>query len=1356
MINYEGCYRSAIDNALHGYIISVPDNYNANGSKLPVIFSLQGLGCQPGDQDVNIGRIIQYPAPYDTEINAHTMIYNHGLEIEAVVAAIQFARYENTWNANVINEFIDIVTGRIAVPTLNQPSASVNGAIPLNGLHKYNVDWNKVHLTAISQGGQGCTDLLNTQWAKICTYSVFGGVSTWYAGDTAKGVRVNNAFIRHHDGDPVVSVAFARNLRTAIVNGHSGDASRVDFLEKALNTHEVWSDEYLKAVDDPTGVWFYHLGFSLQDFGFEDQNPLPEPIPAFEPSYNIFRNGIQVGRIRPADGEQNKAIMGVDMVSMTFTHPYYMAFALSDYTTVFGQLYKLNRLPAITKKSEKEYEYSIQFEAVFYDLAKYSYLFLGADNALTEVDFSLMGNARVFAQLVCDNANRVDGGWQLGEIEETETINLTFNAENCLGALNRIATEFKTEFWFEEKTINVSKKAIVTPLQVSYGQGNGLYELRRTNINTDVYTRLYAYGSDKNLPTGYRNFSKRLRLPNQSFLESNIAQNGILEKSVIFEDIYPKRVGTVTVVNNFDTFTDSAIDFNVNDQLLPGISCKVSFLTGQLAGYELETSFNNSQKRFKLYKNQDEKALEVPSEFLCPAVGDKYVLIDIAMPENYVTAAENELQLKAQQDLEFNSSPRVQYDLTVDSIEFKRHNVQPKIFETIKVFDAAMQVDKTIRIVSIRRSIVDLYSYPEIKLSETVAPAAIVRQVQEAQDLERVIVNNRLADVNKQRFGWRTAKENIEAAFDTSSDFFNDAIKPVIVETAGLIVGQESQQFTLVNVVFQANYNGNPNAFLATSGKLVHFTINDNNTIREWSLSAYSRSDLPLTINYLYAKCEKDGIAGTFLLTTQQIKTREDANYYHFLIGSLSSPVDNVREPGFSYGLTAINGKFIKAGRISSQDGSTYIDLDEGKIRGVFEFSNGDNVKTVTEQIQANAAAAEAKAQNALENAAEANNFIDNVLPLELQDIRNQLDGVIQSWFDVHVPTLANHPAVDWTTNSLKDDHLGDLFYNNTTGLGYRFSKDGSAYVWTELNDTDAAAALALAQQAKDTADGKRRVFVVQPFTPYDAGDLWVQGANGDLMRCITSRLTGAYNAADWDVSVKYTDNTVADQALTTANEAAAEVENVKVTADKAFGVTNYLFTTVNGNLVATGTFLVGDAAGNNNAGITGVVDNGAASVRFWAGATYANRNTAPFRVLQNGKAYMTDVIIQGELQAGRIGAFYIDNFRISFNNVGAPSTIGATYTKFELTAGNDSELLFQSNYVASSSATIRNTGVRLNRDGGEFFNLMVNGGITVQGNTGLSTTRGIKIQDSGTGSVERIFEAQWVNGILVRLTYVG
>lgn len=145
----------------------------------------------------------------------------------------------------------------------------------------------------------------------------------------------------------------------------------------------------------------------------------------------------------------------------------------------------------------------------------------------------------------------------------------------------------------------------------------------------------------------------------------------------------------------------------------------------------------------------------------------------------------------------------------------------------------------------------------------------------------------------------------------------------------------------------------------------------------------------------------------------------------------------------------------------------------------------------------------------------------------DIEYLQGQIDGSITSWFYGVPPTTANEPASSWTTDKDKAVHLGDLYYDTETGYCYRWQQAGGVYSWVRITDTDVTRALADAKKAQDTADNKRRVFTAQPVPPYDTGDLWVQGANGDIMRCQTARAKGAsYNASDWVKASKYTDDT--------------------------------------------------------------------------------------------------------------------------------------------------------------------------------------------------------------------------------------
>ena len=144
-----------------------------------------------------------------------------------------------------------------------------------------------------------------------------------------------------------------------------------------------------------------------------------------------------------------------------------------------------------------------------------------------------------------------------------------------------------------------------------------------------------------------------------------------------------------------------------------------------------------------------------------------------------------------------------------------------------------------------------------------------------------------------------------------------------------------------------------------------------------------------------------------------------------------------------------------------------------------------------------------------------------------LQDMQDQIDGVIENHFYEGAPTLDTLPASEWITEQDKADHLGDLYYDQDTGAVYRFVVTDGVYGWLEIPDTEVAQALAMANAAKDTADSKRRVFLDVPIPPYDSGDIWLK--EGELWRCqITKSVEQSYEEMDFIVATKYTDDTEA------------------------------------------------------------------------------------------------------------------------------------------------------------------------------------------------------------------------------------
>lgn len=180
---------------------------------------------------------------------------------------------------------------------------------------------------------------------------------------------------------------------------------------------------------------------------------------------------------------------------------------------------------------------------------------------------------------------------------------------------------------------------------------------------------------------------------------------------------------------------------------------------------------------------------------------------------------------------------------------------------------------------------------------------------------------------------------------------------------------------------------------------------------------------------------------------------------------------------------------------------------------------SSDNISLKVEKVE----------EAAQSTAEDLTNYI-NLNKKELENLQSQIDGSIMTWFYSYVPTNSNKPAVDWNTVDLKNNHLGDLFYDTTTGYCYRWQVQSNQYSWSRVTDVDVTKALSDAAKAQDTADAKRRVFVATPKPPYEVGDLWVQGTSGDIMRCKTAKTSSqSYSSSDWDKASKYTDDTTAN-----------------------------------------------------------------------------------------------------------------------------------------------------------------------------------------------------------------------------------
>lgn len=200
-------------------------------------------------------------------------------------------------------------------------------------------------------------------------------------------------------------------------------------------------------------------------------------------------------------------------------------------------------------------------------------------------------------------------------------------------------------------------------------------------------------------------------------------------------------------------------------------------------------------------------------------------------------------------------------------------------------------------------------------------------------------------------------------------------------------------------------------------------------------------------------------------------------------------------------------------------------DVNLGKdSTGLSNLSDFQSLAGDVQDAQQSANEADRKAQSAQD-------YIDNELPKELENLQNQIDGKKEEYYYDYDPTLDNYPASEWATEEDKESHLYDTFTNINTGQSWRWLYQDGAYQWVLQADTVANEALLKAQEALGVANSKRTIFVTEPYPPYQVGDLWVRGTTGRTMRCIIARDSGSFTASDWDYaddSHEYTDSEIA------------------------------------------------------------------------------------------------------------------------------------------------------------------------------------------------------------------------------------
>ena len=606
-------------------------------------------------------------------------------------------------------------------------------------------------------------------------------------------------------------------------------------------------------------------------------------------------------------------------------------------------------------------------------------------------DFSAVLTPTRWAQLFCDNMNRArpNQNWSVGLCLPDQPKEQAFSNVSVLSAIGSIAEMYETEFWIGQTshnnyTINIGKKSNVTALTMKYGSAYGFNNIERDEVTENKKTtRLIALGGTKNLLPTYRGGSKRLMLPDKYYLDSNnIDIKNPLEGTYTWDDIYPCMMhatddydasktyaaadmvvyngiswtclvsctgqtpaegtywqiseGTVTSVNSEYKLIDKNLTFNPIDKdliMTDGTQPKIHFITGNLAGYEFPISdFNTTTKQITISTIQDGNDSNLPTAGYTFQVGDQFNVVDFYMPSSYITKAENYLKAKAIEYLDKYSVDQVSYKAEVDTVWASANHIELYAGDLIQIVDDDFGINLPYRIIDLKRYITEPYKY-EIVLDNTpYVPSKIQSVINSANKSNTYIQYNNLNTQMAKVRTYKGATEVLNDAFDPGSKYFTEGIAPLFVKTAMALFGTETQQYA-INGVEVKTYKNTPNLISWTSGTLSDDTQQD--TTRTWNISNGSfNATGDTTSYYAYIRCNAAiGDTGAIILFSEtQYKVNADSDYYYFLLGTLTGIIGSIRQFFTSNGFTFINGNTITTGKVQSQNGNSYFDLDNDEM----------------------------------------------------------------------------------------------------------------------------------------------------------------------------------------------------------------------------------------------------------------------------------------------------------------------------------------------------------------------------------------------------------------------------------------
>lgn len=424
-------------------------------------------------------------------------------------------------------------------------------------------------------------------------------------------------------------------------------------------------------------------------------------------------------------------IGGECSVSASFTHTEYVPLDVDDYIELESVRYKVKSRYRPKQKNTQTYEYSVKFYAPIHDAEDTLMLF---QEGGTTSEFSYDGGPREHLQLWIDNMNRRAGGnlWSIGTVITADNKTIDYRNVKCWDAAfgsNGIAATFETEMWADGYAINLCKAERGEMVELGYLQG--LTNLaQEDNGEVKFFTRLFPLGSTRNIDATKYGYS-RLQLPDRSiYVDKNVDLYGVKEETeeTAFSEIFPKYIGTISSVRSEEKeneegrkytvyyFKDNGMNWNPKDYEIPDLDYMLQFQTGELAGRGTDGSFqaawHEDTKEWEIINVYPDDTTQIPGGVIIPNPGDKYIPWNFAMPQEYITVAEQEYKLAVDDFLNTYSFDPNKYTGTTDRNYIEKNNTPLRIGWNVRLLSeqyfGSTGGYKDTRITKVQRKLNDL------------------------------------------------------------------------------------------------------------------------------------------------------------------------------------------------------------------------------------------------------------------------------------------------------------------------------------------------------------------------------------------------------------------------------------------------------------------------------------------------------------------------------------------------------------------------------------------------------------------------------------------------------------------------